>query len=166
MKTKRKIPISLAAALVLLCLVLVSAHFTTGMYARYASNSERSAGASAAKLQVLVEEAGNSSGASTSSSVSLTAGEAAQYTIKIRNPGQTAVKYTTQVVFEEESASLFKQPDSLTGTLAPGENREETISLELKDPEAGNGLDFDNDVLANENGEIPFEVLVTFVQID
>ena len=70
------------------------------------------------------------------------------------------------MVFEEESASLFKQPVSLTGTLAPGENREETISLELKDPEAGNGLDFDNSVLANENGEIPFEVLVTFVQID
>ena len=163
MKTKRKIPISLAAALVLLCLVLVSAHFTTGMYARYASNSGSSAGASAAKLQVLVEEAGNTSGAS---EVSLTAGEIAQYTIKIRNPGQTAVKYSTQVVFEEESASLFKQPDSLTGTLAPGENREETISLELKDPEAGNGLDFENDVLANENGEIPFEVLVTFVQID
>ena len=68
MKAKKKIPLSLSAAAVLLSLVLISAHFTSGMYARYAASTSGSDFSRTALFRV-------SAKAESETPVTITAGE-------------------------------------------------------------------------------------------
>ena len=173
MKAKKKIPLSLSAAAVLLSLVLISAHFTSGMYARYVASASGSDSGRLAGFRVAAK-------AESETPVTITAGEREnEYQVLISNPGEVAVSYEASVSFEE---GLTDQPkvtitregyaepgtETLKGFLAPGADETLTVSFDLSEQFSGDqagGLDFQNGAASGQNGEIPFEVVVIFAQV-
>lgn len=182
MKTKRRSNVPLRVALVLLCLVLITAHFTSGMYARYVTRA-KGADQSGTAVFTVRAEAGETDEDGAILPVSIVADGTdengmAKYVLRLSNPGQTAVRYEATVLFkdseEEHNAEKFAPGEdnanlSLQGELAPGATAEETFVLDLSDyfkKTAGDGLDFDNDLISGDEGTVPFVVMVTFTQID
>ena len=168
MKARRRTPITLSVAAVLLCLVLVSAHFTSGMYARYVTRSNGADTGHIAAFQVTAE-------ATKTGPVKIVSGVTedgkSTYEVKILNPSETAVRYEAQVLFtSDEDKNLFTDADSMTfsGELAPGGEATETLTLNMSDSFATDAMDlsFSNDVIPGDAGSVPFTVLVTFTQID
>lgn len=177
MKTKKKIPVSLSVASVLLCLVLLSAHFTSGMYARYVT---RASGGDASRIAVFAVSAEGNKEA-----VTITAGQNSEdqqsvYFVTVKNGSEVAVSFEAKLVFPGlEDAPEYtihganKSEQSvngiLKGYLAPQESKELTVSFDLDNQfsqPAAEGLDFSNTNISGDNGEIPFEVIVTFTQIN
>lgn len=179
MKTKRKVPVSLRVAAVLLCLVMLSTHFTAGMYARYVTSANgtdysRAAGF-AVSAKVDTDDQTKSPVPVSIVSNGLDDSGRATYEVKVSNTGETAVRYKMVVEFKDDKdAPKFltgKEEEkylSFEGELAPGEEATETIILDMSEyfKEAGDGFDFQNDVISGDSGTIPFEVIVTFVQIN
>ncbi len=151
MKTKKKIPISLSAAAVLLCLVLVSAHFTSGMYARFTTGASDSGAGRFAAFNV--------SATAEDGTVVIDENGTGEYVVKITNPGEVAVRYKAVLAFDETYAGLFdstKLDRVLEGELAPGMTAEEELTFS-----------FDmSGVSTTGPGTVPFTVTVTFTQID
>ena len=175
MKTKKRIPVPLGAAMLLLCLVLVTAHFSTGMLARYVTRTS-----------------GGDSGHVASFKVTATADETeplsvaflgedddgkADYEIKISNPSVIAVRYEAVVSFAEGEKILptvsFKEDDKeddgkidkaegsdlkFEGNLAPGDEKTITVTFdlnkELTSSYSDQGLDFENNETSEETGTI------------
>ena len=176
MKTKKKIPVSLSVASVLLCLVLLSAHFTSGMYARYVT---RASGGDASRIADFAVSAEDNKEA-----VTITAGQNSEdqqrYVVTVKNGSEVAVSFEAKLVFpgledapEYTIQGVNKSEQSengiLKGYLAPQDSKELTVSFDLDNQfsqPAAEGLDFSNTNISGDNGEIPFEVIVTFTQIN
>ena len=147
MRKRKGMPTVLSAALVLLCLVLVTAHFTTGMYARYTTRSKGDDSGRVASFNV-------SATSGQTGPVTIGASKDGTYTLTVKNPGETAVRYKAEVKFASaDDAAKFDTVDPLTGTLAPGTDETRTLTLTMKDSVTG-------------TGEVDFTVVVTFTQID
>ena len=148
MMRKKSMPTTLSVALVLLCMVLVTAHFTTGMYARYTTKSRGDDSGRIASFKVSATSA-------QTGPVTIGASKEGTYTLTVTNPGETAVRYKAEVKFASaDDAAKFGEIAPLTGTLAPG-GANETKTLTLKMSESVTGA-----------GTVPFTVVVTFTQID
>ena len=143
MRTKKKMPAALSAAIVLLCLVLLSAHFTSGMYARYTTRAQGSDKGSAADFNVLAE----------SNFVEVKAGEDG-YQITLTNKSNVSVSYKAVIQFvDSEDADRFAEPPVFTGELEPGGDvKTDPFMFQLTGKDG--------------SGEAPFTVTVTFTQID
>lgn len=169
MKTKRRTPVSVVLAVVVLVLVLVSAHFASGMFARYTVNAAADEDFRVAAFSVAAEP-------STENPVTIINNGTddsgrAEYTVKLKNSGETAVRYKATVIFDNaEDAAKFDDDLTFTGDLAPGEEAEETITLDMSAYFASEHNDkyatFRNDDMSGSKGEAPFDVAVTFTQID
>lgn len=149
MRKRKGMPTVLSVALVLLCLVLVTAHFTTGMYARYTTRSKGDDTGRIASFNV------SATSEQTGTPIELTASaRSGEYKLRVTNPGETAVRYKAEVKFASaDDAAKFDTVDPLTGTLAPGADETRTLTLTMKDTVTG-------------TGEVDFTVVVTFTQID
>lgn len=184
MKLKTKPNIFLIAAGILFCLVLVSVHFSAGMYARYTTRAEGSDAGRLAAFRVSAEAGENQT-------LELTAGreEAASYQFKVQNSSETAVRYDVILEFPESGKDIdkdrlnikldgTKEPDvqgkearfSGVGVLAPGSeavNHKLTVDISgLLDQAENKWEDFSNDSVSGETGELPFTVRVVFTQVD
>lgn len=172
MKQTKKTSFVLRAACVLLCLVLISAHFTSGLYAKY-----------------IVSATGSDTGRTASFRVSAAMGDEnnGEYTITLQNGSETAVCYSVTV--QPDKAGMFSSaklgnldPKELdasgafftfenVGRIAPGGNDSAVLSLTV-DPgypgsdDASSLLDFSNDSVSSGETELPFTVTVTFVQVN
>ena len=149
MKTKRRIPFSLSAAAVLLCLVLASAHLTSGLYARYTTGASGSDNGTLAAFNV--------SAKADEETVSIGTDGTGHYVVKVKNPGEVAVRYEARLSVSGEYAGLFdanKLQPMRQGMLAPGADAELTFEFDMSGTEI------------TEPGAVPFTVTVTFTQID
>lgn len=180
MKQKSKPPIAAIAAAALLCLVVVSMHMTSGMFARYiskAENPEDDSAAQVAAFKVSAEEATESQNPITIIANGTDDNGKAVYTVKVKNDGDTAVKYEAKVVFPEDptthetdESKFVNDNDQLTftGYLAPTEAKEETLTLDMSAffEENDKYNTYSNDDISGDKGKAPFEVNVKFTQVD
>lgn len=171
MNRKNKPNIFLCAALGLLCLVLITTHFSSGMLARFVTRSSGhdSARAAASAVEALLEPASANS-----------------YQISIQNKSETAVSCSVQIKLSEPRVGLIRsvtldgaeKPVSADGTvlfenvcaLAPS-GTVSGLALALSTDPAALGAavnqpDFSNDAVASEQLEQPFELRVIYTQID
>ena len=169
MTTKRRVPVSVVLAAVILCLVLVSAHFASGIFARYTANAEHDDGARTAGFAVSAE--GPTENPITIVNNGTDESGKAEYTVKIKNGSETAVRYEAAVVFENaEDASKFDDDLSFSGDLGPGEEAEHTLVLDMSAYFATEANDkystFSNDDMSGDSGKAPFTVPVKLTQIN
>ena len=176
-KPKRKIPVPLSVAGVLLSLVLLSTHFTSGMYARYVTHAMGGDSAQIAVFRVGAEADENP--------VRIVSGEEpGTYRILVTNTGKTAASFQAEVTIDkafegkvfaeladadEPEEDRESQKMSFRGELAPGASKTLDISFDIGaviEAAESDGLDFSNAETNGENGEIPFTVTVTFTQVD
>lgn len=170
MKTK-KMPKPLGVAAILLCLVLISAVFASGLRARFRSQASAKDAARAAAFSPAAEGG--------TEAVTITATGQAEYVITVRNLGETAVRYNAVVDFSGEDpdkdAEKFDEGTeeapklTFTGELGPGEEAEEKVTLDMVgyfDTLDDKWDTVSNDDISGEAGDVPFAVLVTFTQID
>ena len=167
MKTKKP-NVFLSIAVILLCLVLVSAHFTAGIFAKMISNANGSDGTGTARFQV---------------DAKLTdVGEKGAYQLELINNSDTAVRCSVKIVLTEKADGTiqlgdktvsFTNTDSVqldgTFTLAPHTNSKSMeLAVTLTDaPEAEEHFtDRSNDTTSGSNAEVPFTVIVSAVQVD
>lgn len=103
-KVTQKTPFVFYAGMVLLCLVLFSAHLTSGLYARYATEATGSAGARVAKFDVASEE-------KSEFSINLDFYDPAKQTASIQfavtSSSEVAVEYDVVLELPEEIISLI-----------------------------------------------------------
>lgn len=191
---KQKRPgLFLQIAGVLLCLCLISAHFTTGLYAKYTNRVSGSDAARVAKLSVSLESA--------TGPASLASDMTGDYVITVKNASEVAICCGVElefkadvlaakvVVAEGETAPITtvagkKVIVDKLGNLAPfGGDKSFTLEIKL-DPasvlnttlinpnEAGAGKitdtydNFSNTDMSQFTGPVPFTVKATFTQID
>lgn len=176
MTTSRKNTLT-SAVLVLLCLVLISAHMMSGIYAKFAARSNGNDDGRIAVFSVLAdaEKDVNDKYIPVSiASVGDNAGKA-EYKISIANPGETAVLYVAELKFHDdapESVRNANQNLKFSGSLAPKTTEEKTLSFNLDisdflgESERANTLTFRNDDMCGGEGSIPFDVVVAFTQVD
>ena len=169
MKQRTKTGSALGAACVLLCLVLISAHFASGMYAKYIVNTRGGDSARGASFRVGAEMTG----------------EDGVYGLSFANSSETAVSYSVKV--QPQAPGMFSAitlgslsaaaPDETgavtfpdVGTLAPGATGTAALTLIVNpawvDPDAGSEEPAPSGGTASAETELPFTVTVTFVQID
>ena len=146
MKEKRKPNIFLRAALVLLCMVLLSTHFTAGLYARYTTSAKGSDQSRLASFSVKAEQL----------SVE-TYQNVAACSFHVANPGETAVRYSCIIKIDGNdctSVCMFTQ-GSGSGVLFP--NNQTVLQF---------NVDLTQISTLSPNPEHPIEISVTFTQID
>lgn len=169
MRTKRRIPIPVLAGVAVLLLTLISAHFASGMFARFSVSAAGEGEARVASFSPAVDFP-------TDSPVTIINNGtddfgSTEYLVKVKNSGETAVRYEAVVTFTGEDAAKFDD-DKLTfsGDLAPEEEAEHTLTLDMSAYFATQVNDkystFRNDDISGNKGEAPFEVSVSFTQID
>lgn len=157
-KTNRKVNIPMCVALVLLCLVLVSAHLTSGLFARYTSSSTGSDSARVAKFEVVTT--GSTSGISVKTGTSDP--DTTSYTITIENKSEVAVSYQLTPVLDDSPAGVSAALDSNTGELAAGAAPvTHTLTLSVDWAAFTQGQ-----TGANVSKDISFTVNIHFEQID
>lgn len=158
-KPNRKVNIPMCAALILLCLVLVSSHLTSGLYARYTSSSTGSDSARVAKFEV------ETSGANENISVTAdtdSSQNGTTYTITIENKSEVAVSYKLTPVLGDSPAGVTATLDSNTGELAAGAAPvTHTLTLSVDWAAFTQGQ-----TGANVSKDISFTVNIHFEQID
>lgn len=91
-KNPSRVNIPMCAAGVLLCLTLFSAHFTSGLYAKYTATATGSDSARVAKFEVVTTN-------DTDANVTVTTGQITDniYQFTIENHSEVAVRYTLSV---------------------------------------------------------------------
>ena len=172
MKTKRKPNLFLTAALVLLCLVLITTYFSSGILARYTT---KSAGSDSARMAAFIVDAEMVPGTEENS-----------YLVHIHNDGETAVSCTLQITLPDPQLGLIREVTVNGETksfdangmalfeklcqLQPGES-ENAVSLCLIPKENGSGEtvnqpDFSNSGVAEERVEAPFALRVICTQLN
>ena len=189
MNKKNRPNIVLGAAAILLCLCMISAHFTMGLYARYTTRVSGKDSARAAKFDVTatVKEVQPETPAS-GTDASLTR----SYKATITNNSEVAVCASIKMVFDKGviitsgkiGNTVINAEDNtivFNGTfdLAPGATRDDiefTITFDADsaftvksvtnamDPTLANGKA--NEDLSVAELQLPFTAIVTFVQID
>ena len=174
MNKERKTPLSLVIAFVLFSAVLISSHFTFGIFARYFVSGEGS-GESVVAVFGAEATADEAAPVTIVSDGTDDSGKAV-YTVTVRNTGEVSVAYEGAVVFigdnAQENAAKFDTAEgklTFSGELEVGEEAEEEITLDMN---AYFGTienmwsTFSNDDISGETGDVPFKVIVTFTQID
>lgn len=175
MKTKTRPPFIMIAAAVLLCLVLVSASLTSGMFARYTARANNPEDDLAARTAGF-----NASAEAPTDPVTIIANGTdengkAEYLVKVKNDSETAVKYEAKVVFPEDPTTHVSDADkfdndqlTFTGTLDPKEEKEETLTFDMSAYFQTNDKynTFRNDDMSGNKGKAPFDVDVKFTQIN
>lgn len=168
MKSKRP-NVFLSAAVILLCLVLVSAHFTAGIFAKMISGTkgEDSGRLAAFRVDAELTPAGedgayqlvldNHSDVAVRCTLTVTLGKPASGTVRI---GEKTVVFRDQTKVSIGDYALF---------LAPGE-RSEAIKLTVSVENAGETeehfTDRSNDTVSGSNETVAFTVLVSCIQVD
>ena len=105
-------------ALILLCLVLVSVHLMSGLFAKYSITGHSTDGASVAKFDVEVTGADPNAVVITCSEVATGTGE---YQITVKNNSEVAVSYALTVdVPASSGVTAAVETGKESGTLAPG----------------------------------------------
>ncbi len=173
----------LGAAAILLCLCLISAHFTMGLYARYTTRASRSDAARVAEFKVEAEVTEVTEAAS-GTDTSLTR----SYQAKLVNNSEVAVRASIKMVFNDKGV-IVKSGNAggsdvngdentivFNGTydLAPGQTLENitfTITFDAASVFAAKSIDnkidtFSNEDLSSATYQLPYNAIVTFVQID
>lgn len=144
----------LIAALILLCLTLVSMSLMSGMFARYTTKSASNDTGRIAKFRVT----GNGFTDAVTFNVKMNPGDSQNKTLSVSNGSEVAVRYTVSVENTTNNLPLEVTGTNLTGTLAPGADPADvTFNLEWpadKNDAAYSGM-LDNIV-----------VTVTAVQVD
>lgn len=172
MKSKKRPNFFLCAALVLLCLVLISTHFTSGLYARFTTKASGSDSGRTAFLNVSAE---------------LNSGtDENNYTINLMNNGGVAVSYSLEITLTDAayadmvpSVVLNGETKSFedgkvvfedVGVLAPGAQvNDTTLCLNLNEQFLGNSdstPDNSNEQTETAQYEAPFTVRARFTQVD
>ena len=173
MKTKNRTSKILGAVAVLLCLVLVSSCFSSGMLARYVTRAGKDGDSRIAALRVsaTTEEITSEAGPHTRT-----------YTVTLRNDSEVAVLYEgAPALMLPEGADgvpaytgdFDEELGVFTGTLAPHGSKTLTLTVDLSgislaglDEEPETAFSFSNDDISEITAELPFTVTVTFTQID
>lgn len=170
MKETKKPSFAIRAACVLLCLVLISVHFTSGLYARYISKAVGSDRSRSAAFQVSAELEQDTNSNS--------------FNVKLNNRSETAVRCSITV--RPKAADMFSEIKlgEIAGNfengvvtfpnvseLAPGAENTLVLSLTVNsaysDPDAVSALlDFNNDSTTSVDSERPFTVVVGYEQIN
>ena len=173
MKAAKKPNLALMAAGVLLCLVLISSHFTSGLYARFITRAQGSDHARIASFRVDAEMESQDS----------------KYTIKLKNDSETAVSYSLTVKLEEGVTGIaavqinnkpypLEDGKSVTipnlGVLKAKEPEQKLLMslVPVSDGTAGVGTevnyveDFSNDSTSSGGLDCPFTVTVQYSQVN
>ncbi len=173
----------LGAAAILLCLCLISAHFTMGLYARYTTRASAKDSARVAEFNVEAEvtEVPDST-AGTDDQLTRT------YKATLTNNSEVAVCASIKMVFNDKGV-IVKSGNAggsdingeentivFNGTydLAPGQTLDNitlTITLDAASVFAAKSVDnkidtFSNEDLSSATYQLPYNAIVTFVQID
>lgn len=112
-------------ALLLLCLVMVSAYMTSGLLARYTTSAQASDTARVAKFDVQV------TGTPQNVEINASVSSSGVYHITITNQSEVAVQYTLAV---SDISAVHATFDQSSGTLAPGADPiSRTLTLEVTD---------------------------------
>ena len=137
----KKAPAIFYVGVVLLCMVLVSTHFTSGLYARYTATSSVSDRAVVARFDI--NDNFTSSAALidvAASSATIDGGAQQVQTVQITNTTQTNVTYTVKaqnltgnLPIEVFFGSPMQPTATLTGTLAPNETIDQNIQIQWTD---------------------------------
>ena len=168
---------------ILLCLVLVSAHFTTGMYARFTSRSSAADRARIASFRVQITGAEEVAPPDESGR--------AVYKVTVSNLSEVAVSCLVELEFDEELSILeatFREGGNAESAvtiaddaaykvggnvqMAPQGSAELTFRLRFDTADLVRLLTINNTTLdANDNistavGHIDFTAVATFTQID
>lgn len=114
--------IMMRIAAVLMCLVLLSLHLMSGLYAKYSSSGNSDDSARVAKFQV------NVTGTPNAVSIDSKANNNGTYTITVTNESEVAVSYEILPVtptsknsgYNYDLGAITASFDSNSGTLAPG----------------------------------------------
>ncbi len=143
MRTKKRKTTAWSVAAVLFCLVLVTAHFTSGMYARFVTKAENKDRGNAAEFDVQASP----------TKATVIAGEEG-YQIELKNYSDVRVSYEAVIQFDDSAdTARFEPLPTFTGTLEPGtEKTTDSFVFQL--------------IGTDGTGSAPFTVTVTFTQID
>ena len=99
----------------------------------------------------------------------------AVYTVRIKNDSEVAVRYQAEVEFTgeqaTENAAKFDNSDNqlrCSGEIPPNSEDEKTLTMDMSAYFESNDRynTFRNDDISGDQGKAPFEVRVTFDQID
>ena len=173
MRKERRTPIPAVIAFALLCAVLISSHFVTGMYARYTIQED-------GEGVVRVASFGAEATADEVDPVTITADGTddsgkAVYTVTVKNTGEVTVRYTAAVEFTgddaEENAAKFDASNgnlTFTGVLGPGGTEQRIVTFDMSAYSETNDKwsTYSNDDISGVSGKAPFTVTVRFTQID
>jgi hypothetical protein len=170
MKKKNGTSKVLGVVAVLLCLVLVSSYFSSGMLARYVTRSD---GADVSRIAALRVSAVTQEDTNAATEFTRT------YTVTLSNKSDVAVRYeaapvlplpegttgTPKITVDGEALT----DDVLSGELVPGGEKIVTLVLDLSGVElpVTDAFDsFSNEDVSTASGDLAFTVTVTFTQID
>ncbi len=168
MKSKSRPNVFLGAAVILLCLVLVSAHFTAGIFAKLVSNATGADDGGAAGFRVDAE---------------LTPAEGdGAYTLKLVNDSDVAVCCDVKITLEKTASGTVKYGDetvTFTDTdsvLLPGSvdvaphassaPMELTVTLDSGAGTEEHFTDRSNDTTSGSDESVAFAVVVSCTQVD
>ena len=167
MKRKNRISKILRVAGVLLCLVMVTSYFSSGMLARYVTRANGDDTARIAALKVSAETVEKTDAATAFTRT---------YEVTLKNDSDVAVRYEASPVLElpkgakGDAAITGDEVDNgvFSGNLAPHTEEKVTLTLDLTGLELGADAfaSFDNDDISGEVGKLSFTVTVVFTQID
>lgn len=153
-----KINIPMCAACVLLCLTLISIHFTSGLYAKYTARAD---GGDAARVAVFdVDIAGDTE------AVSVVCGKETDnvYTITVTNKSEVAVEYKLSCTFDDSAVDYISAVfDNSTGSLPVGGEANAELAFKVTDWNPVT-QEVKNDSSATK--DFDFTVTVNVVQID
>lgn len=152
--------IMMRIAAALLCLVLLSTHLMSGLYAKYTSKGTGTDSARVAAFDVNVTGAAGSLAVTCTDSGTTTG----SYTVTVENQSEVAVSYTLSVtVTGDGAAAVVGVFDSTTGTLEAGtDSNVHTLTFSISDWSLFTKDDKGNEVTRTLN----FTVTVDAVQVD
>ena len=144
MKQSNKKPLVFYVGLVILGMVMITTHFTSGLYARFISTSSISDSAVIAKFCIGEDLSSSEALVDVVATPPVTEGEKQQVqVIQITNTGDTTVTYTLQAQNLTNNlpirilfGSASEAATTLTGTLAPNETINQNLQIEWGDTSA------------------------------
>lgn len=175
MKKERRTPLPIVIAFVLFSAVLISAHFTSGLLARYII---RTGGSSETRVAAFGVEATADEADVNPVTITIDGTDnsgKAVYTVTVKNTGEVSVSYEATVEFtgddaQENAAKFDASNDNLTftGVLEPGETEQKTVTMDMSAyfETTDKWSTYSNDDISGDSGDAPFTVNVRFTQLD
>ena len=180
-KYRRKVNIPMCAASILLCLVLFSTYFMSGIFARYTTSMAVSGSARVAKFDTKLTSQPGELTFTPAWNGTKYAADSETFTLSIKNDSEAAVRYAIRLVFANASANgcikvtntgAALDDDSIWvipgGTLASGTSATVDVTFSF-DPDAfakGYTPEGENGSLKTGETTFDFNTFVTFTQID